>query len=299
MSTFRSVVKPKKKIISTDLAGTLDLEDRFNSIDFSSGQSAPITLLENTRHLIEGQTIAVSNNGSSDVLIDASLMDEGVSLDIEQDTTALLYWMGASGKFKDQGGSARTKDLEENFASHTHNGINSPKVSAMDLDSGTSTEKQFLVSNGLGGTSWLSSVKARFQSFNTNTVTNLSGTNNMSIEVPVIGNVERQDSEFTVIGNTVRCNFTGRIILVTNIHCYTSSNKIDIKLQFAKNGTLIGPASGNYLGTGATHGTFHLVSETDVQQNDIISLRSGFMTTSGTMVMSAPDESSLLILRVE
>ena len=141
--TFRNIVRPIKKAANTDFAGDLDFTGRVTSFDFTSGQSLDFTTVSNTNHLIDGQFIQIYNNTVTDIIIGAALMEEGVAIDIEPDTMSVLMWTSNS-KFFDVGGTAYIKNIEEDFVAHNHDGANSDKILATDLDPTGSSEGELL-----------------------------------------------------------------------------------------------------------------------------------------------------------
>lgn len=304
MTTFRSVVKPNKKVVSTDLAGTLNLEDKYNSVDFTAAQSVPVSNLTNTLHLIDGQTVRIHNKGSSDILIDASLMEDNRAIDIEQDTTALLFYMKTTGTFKDQGGTARIKDLEDDFAAHTHNGADAPKIDAVNLNS-DSVANRFLMAKADGTCSWQASPgykNGRFRSENTDTTTNINSTTVWGVqEVPLMGNPTRVDSDYTVIGNSVRCNFTGRIRCSAHVHIYCSKRRVNPQIRFFKNEIPVGPIGNSYLrdSDGNQEASPAILDEIDVENGDIIKVYSRRESSRYTVYMASVGSSVLNIERVE
>ena len=303
MSTFRAVVKPRKKQISTDVTGIVDFEDKFNSIDFSAAQSQNITTLTNTLHFIDGQTIVMHNSGATDVILDGSLMEDGLPVDIEQDTTALLFWMSSQGKFKDQGGSARTKNLEDDFAAHTHNGTDAPKVKAIDLETTGSSAGNVLVSNG-SDPEWKNISRTRFRAENTDTITNLNSGSSFSTPVPIIGTTTYIDSDDfeRVNASTIKTKFAGKIRVVMVAHIFSSVERANPAMRFKKNGTtLIGPVGNTYIRNQSNNneGTVIIIDEFDCADQDTFQLLSKQESAGGAATLSTAGTSVLLIERVD
>ena len=303
MSTFRSVVKPRKKIIATDVAGTLDFQDTYNSADFTSGQSANITTLVNILNWIDRQTIMFHNSGATDVIIDGSLMDDGLPIDIEQDTTALLFWIQSLGKFKDQGGTARIKDVEINFAAHVHNGVDSNRVTGTDVDSAASNIDTVLTADGAGNAVWKNFpgiVSSQCAYSNTDVLTDLNTTIGFTTEVPVLGTAIYTSPDFTVVGNGIRCNFNGKVHSTAPLYVASGSTKADVHTRFSSSRLgLFGPIGTSYIGTGAVNASPTITCCHDVLNGDIIYVMAKQGASTGVATLDSVGTSFFGIERIE
>lgn len=303
MTTFRAVVKPRKKTVSTDLAGTLDFEDKFNSIDFTSGQSANISTLTNVLHWIDGQTIMIHNSGVSDVIIDASLMEDALAIDVEQDTTTLLFWIASIGKFKDQGGTARIKNVEVDFAAHTHNGTDAPKVAGSNITATGIAADWVLTADGAGNAAWVnhpSIIHSHVKYQNTDITTNLNVAAT-EIEIPITGTVVNINAtDFTTSGNGVVCNFTGSVRAIANMHVTSGTTKTEIHVRLKKTTTgLFGPLRTYFIAVGTTDDAGGVSGSIDVTSGDKITLTSTSFGATGVLTMNAAGSCTLEVERTE
>lgn len=299
--TFRSVVRPNKITITTDLAGVLGFTSRATSLVINSGQSAPFTSTSNTEHLIVNQIIDITNRSGVDIVISASLMEQGTSIDIEHNTTVALIWT-SNGKFYDLGGSSIVKDIEENlttltslFNAHKHTGVTTDKVKATDLDSTGGAIGDFLLLNGglqpIWSNPFTGTAEAFCQTRNTDITTNLNATN---VVVPITGTTdERNTGFFNISGNGIQVvNYSGWIEVEAFVSMTFSSPNISIDFQFAKNGTLQ-PGSTVCNGVGKFSNTNHaqasLFRGMQVTAGDVITIVSNLEGSTGTATMRNGD----------
>ncbi|MDD3412382.1 MAG: hypothetical protein PHY47_00090 [Lachnospiraceae bacterium] len=243
--TFRSVVRPNKVLITTDLAGVLSFAQRATSLVINSGQSLPMSSVTNTEHLIPNQVIAITNKSGADVIIAANLMEQNTLIDIEHGTTVALIWTD-NNKFYDIGGSSTVKNITDDVeeiktfkSDHNHNGTNGVKIKATDLDPSGGVPGQFLLLNGSGVPYWhdplTGTAEQSFLSRNTDITTNLNQAS--PVIAPLVGTIEKTSSYFSPIGNTVRINnFTGWIKVKVFLNTTLSNNNTIIKGEVLKNG---------------------------------------------------------------
>ncbi len=115
-TTFKSVYRPVSKKINTVLANAaLDFSGRATNIDFIANQLAPFDSIIGNAHFIDGQTVIISNKTGFDIILNPSLMENGLSYDIEPGTTAVFLYLADLNKFFDAGGSATSIDIQENL----------------------------------------------------------------------------------------------------------------------------------------------------------------------------------------
>jgi hypothetical protein len=137
--TFKFAIKRLEKIVTENLNGTLNLEDCYTDIVIDSAQGSAISTISNMVHLKNGQHITIRNKVATNIFLDASLMANGSSIDIEPDTVCILGVYGS--KFIPLGGTSEVKDVEELLYSHKHGENGYPKLNPLNsLDSTNVTE---------------------------------------------------------------------------------------------------------------------------------------------------------------
>ena len=302
MSNFRSVVKPERLLISTNIGSTIDFDDTYTIIQFNAGQGSSIHTLINVAHLLDGQTIPFVNNAASDITIDASLLTDGIAVDLEPGTTGFLCYNQVEGNFTDQGGTSRIKDVEEAFDAHTHNGSDGVKILGTNLNSASSTPEYVLTSDGAGNTVWKyhpSLIGTKCIYTNTDITSNLNGATGFTVEVPLLGTPIKTHSDFTASGNGITCNFTGSVFITAPVFMYSPIDKgaVETRLSSSRLG-LIGPI-GQGSSTRDSSGVAPFVSHyQDVIAGDTLTLMARSGGKAGTITLDSQGTSFFAIERI-
>lgn len=298
--TFRSVVRPKKITVNTDFAGTLDFTGRATSFNFTSGQSLPFTSVTETNHLIVGQMVEFVNDTTSDIFIDGSLMEDGMTIDIEPDKTSILIWT-SNNKFYDAGGTAYTKDVEEtvtanrtDFDAHTHNGTDAPKIQGADLLAAGASVGDILRVGGAGTPIWediFSGIQPDLAVWNnTDTTTNINTAS--WTDVPIGGTQYKtpNTSNLTMVTNGIQCNFNGWVRVKFNIYMFTNSERTNVEGRITRNGTPIpGIAAMGYIRSQSSQNTASIFMDRHVQvsSGDVLRIQTIQGASSGTVTMES------------
>jgi hypothetical protein len=299
MSTFRSVVRPKKIKVTTDFAGTLDFTGRATAFEITSGQSLAFTTTTNTEHLIDGQIVEIYNEGVTDVIIGAALTLDNISIDIEPDTAAILIWTSA-GVFKDMGGTAAIKNVQEafdahvvNYDAHKHNGTDAPKVLATDLDITGSSNLEVLRVIG-GVPTWdnlfIDQQPDSISIIPSDTTTNLNQA--VATTIPMSGTIDVASTTagLAVSGEGLQVNHTGKVRVSFNVATTGSITRGNLRVRVAVNGTPVpGVSSSGYIrNTGGHNESSYSFSKLiNVTSGQVVTLQSEQEGASGTITMVA------------
>lgn len=310
-TSFRSVVRPITKTISTVLAGTaLDFSGRATNLDFTANQSNTFTSLVNHEHLIDGQSVIITNKGTAAINIGADLMANGSLYDIEAGMTAVFIYIAGSQKFFDAGGSATSKDVQENldqtnteltflgqlFATHEHTGGDNTKIKVTNLDPNGVTGQDKVLCLSASNIPEFRDVRTYIQATarwaNTDISTDITPGSTWT-EIPIMGTQERRDntSIFLPYGNGIQLNWTGKIKVRTLITAITSVQNTQLEIAIKKNTVVLPRISSDYARaiSGADSASCFLHDEVDVLPGDVIYVvaRQGGATGSMTMSSSA------------
>lgn len=306
-TSFRSVVRPITKVINTVLPGTaLDFSGRATNLDFTANQSSQFDSLVNHEHLIDGQTVIVTNKGTEIIYVSPALMANNTIYTIEGGMTAVFIFIAASQKFFDAGGSATSKDIADNlnttnndllflnglFLNHDHSGMDNPKIKVSNLDAeGVSTPYHVLALNGSGipvfqDVKTYTQATARYS--NTDTTTNI-GLSSSWAEVPLMGTMERRDntSIFIPVGNGIQVNWAGRVKVRAHVIGTSTTQNSQLDISFKKNTAVQSRISSAYIrvSSGAEEGTCVLFDELDVLPGDVISVVSRQSGATGAITL--------------
>lgn len=306
-TTFKTVYRPITKVINSILPDqALDFSGRATTLRFTANQSAPFTTLVNAEHFFEGMPVIIHNEGTSDIILAAALMQSGVDHDIESGTTAVLTFLGSSNKFFDNGGSSYAKDIQENlttaigtqtshrndFVAHEHNGTDSVKVKAANLDTqGVTTPYHVLALNGSSVPTFMdvrTYVQSTVRYSNTDTTTNLGASSSWT-EIPIMGTMERRDNNtyFVPVGNGIQVNFSGklRVRAFVSVTSAVQNSQLDIALK--KNSSVQPRVASAFIrvSSGAAEATCYISDEVEVTPGDVITVvsRQGGATGSITL----------------
>lgn len=300
-TTFRSTARPVLKRVTTDLAGVLDFSGRATSLEFTSGQSLPFTSISNNNHLMPGFNVELYNKTPASIFLASNLFEDETSIEIEAGTTSVLLY-SINGKFFNLGGTERIKDSEKiisafqsSFNSHLHNGSNSLKVKATDLDTAGATEGHLLRNVG-GLPVWVDPFVDTSPDIigirNSDTTTNLN--NAAWTVVPLGGTLDIPASSDKLIhsGNTIQVNWTGRVNVRYGIFGYSTMQDSSTKFAVFKNGVQVpgtlatlhipGYNSSNNADTSREKAIM-------VSSGDILDVRSILEGPTGTLVMEGND----------
>lgn len=299
--TFRSVVRPNKVLITTDLAGVLSFAGRATSFIFSSGQSAALSSVTNTEHLIDSQLVEIYNQGSSNINIAAGLMSAGLAIDVEPGTVQILLWSTSTSKFVDVGGTAATKNLEIDYLAikaaylaHAHTGTGTAKVKATDLDPTGGSSADFLILDSFGQPVWndplTGTSEQNYQIRNTDIATQLN--NPTPTIVPIAGVVDIANAYFSISGNGILVgNFTGYIKANLKLNMTYGNTNIVMRVDFLKNGVAqpgYGIASGN--------GYAPLNCIIDVVPGDLITVQLTRVANTGNITLDGMNSTLLVTI---
>lgn len=298
-NTFRSVVKPRQKKVTTDFAGVLDFSERTTSFKIASGQSLPFTSVANTEHLIEGQSVEIANESTSDILVDGSLIQSGIGLDVEPDTASVLIWT-STGKFLDLGGSAAIKDIEEDlvahkaaYTPHVHNGVDTNKVEGVNLGYTNATESEVLriVS---GKPEWSNPFQGvepdSARMVNSDSTTDINTLDWTEIPVTGYGDMLPGTSNIVLTGTGIWIGISGRVKFKTNIYMQSLVTSSSVQLSFAINGVRQpGISSNAYIRNHSGHNesSSYLSKTLVVQPGDTVTVVGKMSAASGAVTMVA------------
>lgn len=297
--TFRSVVRPKKITVNTDFAGALDFTGRATSFNFTSGQSLPFTSVTETNHLIVGQMVEFVNGTTSDIFIDGTLMEDGMTIDIEPDKTSILIWT-SNNKFYDAGGTAYTKNVEDtvtqnrtDFDAHDHDGVNSPKIEGTNLASTGASIGDILTINSGGSPEWrdpFDGIQPDLAVWNNSDTTTDINTATWT-QVPIGGTQYRTPTtgNLTMVADGIQANFDGWVKVKFNIHMFSTGQRVALQFRITKDGNpMPGIASSGYIRNSSGHqeATCYMERHIPVLSGEIIRLegqRESTTTSACTM----------------
>jgi hypothetical protein len=303
--TFRSVVRPNKVLITTDLAGVLSFAGRATSFIISSGQSAAFSSVTNTQHLIDSQLIEINNTGSSTILVAAGLMANGVGIDIEPNTVQILAWSGTTNKFLDVGGTANTKNIDaalvaltSKASSHAHTGLagDYAKIKATDLNPVGGLAGDFFMLNGSGAPVWFDplagTAEQNVQTRNTDTTTNFN-TGTTAVTLPMTGQTDFSNPYFVVQGSGLKVvGYTGMIKASVKVAFVFGATTLVTKVQFQKNGAV---QPGHALAAGINPSAT-LTNYISVVPNDVITVTITRVTSTQTVTFDGMNSTLALTI---
>lgn len=308
-TTFKTVFRPITKVVSTILPGqALDFSGRTTTLRFTANQPLAFTSFVNEEHFFDGMPVIIHNQGTSSLIIDASLMANNANYDIEADTTGVFTYLAANGKLFDNGGSAYAKDIQENldehivifnelatdYSVHEHNGSDGTKIKVSNLDR-----------QGIGAEDWVLALNSSnvpvFKNLNTynhslarwsNTdiATNITPSGSWT-EVPIMGTQERRDdvNKFASAGNGIQITFTGRVRVKAHIIATSAVQNTQLDIAIKKN-TAVQPRIASSFArsiSGANEATCFISDEFDVLPGDIITVVARQGGSNGSMTMLA------------
>lgn len=142
-----------------------------------------------------------------------------------------------------------------------------------------------------------------FQSFfnveNTDITTNINLNTNPEFEtqIPITGNIVIDSSDYTVVGNLIRCNFNGTVIATSTIDLVSANSNANVFLKLGKNLTTFFGNLNSFEQAFANRPTL-LTGVIDVSVNDTLGIFSERQANAGTITMNGVGTSRINLVRV-
>lgn len=154
---------------------------------------------------------------------------------------------------------------------------------------------------GAAATDWglPTGTQSFFSVENTDITTNLNLNTIPTFEtqIPITGVVVIPSSDYTVVGNLIRANFSGKVLVTATLELESSNSNAEMFIRLGKNLTTFFGNRNTFKQAYANRPTI-LTGVVDVAPNDTIGIFTERQANAGTINMGSPNESRINIVRV-
>lgn len=154
---------------------------------------------------------------------------------------------------------------------------------------------------GTGASDWKVSEGSQsiFSVSNSDILTNINidTTPDFQTQIPITGTVDIPSVDFTVVGNLIRANFSGKIVVNATLQLISANSNAEVFVRLGKNLTTFFGNSNSFKQAFANRPTL-LTGVIDVAENDTIGIFSERQANAGEVTMNQIGESRLEVVRI-